>query len=774
MPPSITRSTSIQTPSSAATTSTATAAIMHRTQQQQQEDDEDEYINLWETCTSTVPDPAATDPPSDQGPGEKRGNTEDMDEEVEEEVPASPLDALIAERSRIQTTLSNIQSLIRLTKVNIESLNERFASIKHPPSEYLIEYEDLTTRLNDFQMQENALVDELDDVMLKIRELRDKMRKEKETLTYSASMILTRPSSTASGNMMTGTSSSTGTSPLGLIKAWLPNSQRTVVSARAGSTLAQVLRKALKMRKLRTECTLIYRKAASDAKKELVDWSSDSAAFAGQELVVDLIVDPSIMSYFSTSISHNFMRKTFFSLTFCDVCSRILFQGFRCDVCAFKFHQKCAPHVPNLCQPISSGIPGSGSGVGTAGVPGSQAGSATQAQISRMAAANAATAAAAYASDNPAADASDVSVRGRQFRTGSREDELEVNDNFYSHLLAMNAPRTGTSSSAAAASSRKRKKEKKKKRKNMFRSGNRQDSPTQRELAETAAALTDVASGQEDGGTGEGGSRERSTSAPNVHLIHPKNAAATDANKKNSTAGGVFRNRAPAPHQPQPLSSSAAASPTVRVGREVSSAANTSKTGQFFFSSSSKTSNGNSAVDPGIGVSSGKSGDVSTTSNVRPRARSADESTVHRVHPMTEEEANTVRSRIATSQAANAAASASTAGTSSTTTTVCRKQTTSGIEDWEIPESEIDFGKRIGSGSFGTVFKGMWHGPVALKKLNVFKDQKPTQSQLQAFKNEVAVLRYVLLILVMIVYLHSMSLLAGKHDTGTSCCSWDA
>jgi B-Raf proto-oncogene serine/threonine-protein kinase len=47
-------------------------------------------------------------------------------------------------------------------------------------------------------------------------------------------------------------------------------------------------------------------------------------------------------------------------------------------------------------------------------------------------------------------------------------------------------------------------------------------------------------------------------------------------------------------------------------------------------------------------------------------------------------------------------------------------------------------GHRIGSGSFGTVFKGIWHGPVAVKTLNV-KD--PTPTQLQAFKNEVAVLR---------------------------------
>ena len=61
-------------------------------------------------------------------------------------------------------------------------------------------------------------------------------------------------------------------------------------------------------------------------------------------------------------------------------------------------------------------------------------------------------------------------------------------------------------------------------------------------------------------------------------------------------------------------------------------------------------------------------------------------------------------------------------------------------EDWEIPNDEIITGPRIGSGSFGTVYRGRWHGPVAVKTLKV---TDPTPVQLQAFKNEVAVLRCV-------------------------------
>ena len=59
-------------------------------------------------------------------------------------------------------------------------------------------------------------------------------------------------------------------------------------------------------------------------------------------------------------------------------------------------------------------------------------------------------------------------------------------------------------------------------------------------------------------------------------------------------------------------------------------------------------------------------------------------------------------------------------------------------EEWEIPECDIIVGPRIGSGSFGTVYRGQWHGPVAIKRLNV---KEPTPAQLLAFKNEVAVLR---------------------------------
>ena len=38
-------------------------------------------------------------------------------------------------------------------------------------------------------------------------------------------------------------------------------------------------------------------------------------------------------------------------------------------------------------------------------------------------------------------------------------------------------------------------------------------------------------------------------------------------------------------------------------------------------------------------------------------------------------------------------------------------------DDWEIPANDITLGPRIGSGSFGTVYSGQWHGKFHLNPL---------------------------------------------------------
>lgn len=55
-----------------------------------------------------------------------------------------------------------------------------------------------------------------------------------------------------------------------------------------------------------------------------------------------------------------------------------------------------------------------------------------------------------------------------------------------------------------------------------------------------------------------------------------------------------------------------------------------------------------------------------------------------------------------------------------------------------IAINEVEMGSRVGSGSFGTVFKAYYYGPVAVKFLNV---GDPNEQQLKAFENEVEMLR---------------------------------
>lgn len=58
------------------------------------------------------------------------------------------------------------------------------------------------------------------------------------------------------------------------------------------------------------------------------------------------------------------------------------------------------------------------------------------------------------------------------------------------------------------------------------------------------------------------------------------------------------------------------------------------------------------------------------------------------------------------------------------------------MREWDIPYDELKIGEPIGTGRFGTVYRGNWHGDVAIKVLNMdyYLDDDKT---LEAFKLEV-------------------------------------
>ncbi|KAI4892290.1 hypothetical protein NFI96_026407, partial [Prochilodus magdalenae] len=127
------------------------------------------------------------------------------------------------------------------------------------------------------------------------------------------------------------------------IRVYLPNQQRTVVNVRPGMTLHSCLIKALKVRGLQPECCAVYKlHAGHRSKKSRMDWNTDSTSLIGEELLVEVLDHVPLTT-------HNFVRKTFLKLAFCDICQKFLLNGFRCQTCGYKFHEHCSTKVPTMC-----------------------------------------------------------------------------------------------------------------------------------------------------------------------------------------------------------------------------------------------------------------------------------------------------------------------------------------------------------------------------------------------------------------------------------------
>uniref|UniRef100_G3N460 RAF proto-oncogene serine/threonine-protein kinase n=1 Tax=Gasterosteus aculeatus aculeatus TaxID=481459 RepID=G3N460_GASAC len=137
------------------------------------------------------------------------------------------------------------------------------------------------------------------------------------------------------------------------IRVYLPNQQRTVVNAmlvsghpvnvRPGMTLYSCLIKALKVRGLQPQCCAVFRlHPGQRSKKSRMDWNTDSASLIGEELLVEVLDHVPLTT-------HNFVRKTYLKLAFCDICQKFLLNGFRCQTCGYKFHEHCSTKVPTMC-----------------------------------------------------------------------------------------------------------------------------------------------------------------------------------------------------------------------------------------------------------------------------------------------------------------------------------------------------------------------------------------------------------------------------------------
>lgn len=441
--------------------------------------------------------------------------------------------------------------MIHVTRQNIDALNERFADFQDPPSIYLTEYQELTSKLHELEAKERKL----NDFLTSCAEISSSSQTN-DTCTTSESQ--SSVSSSATPRHQSQQRGSPRTPLKSLLRAHLPNQQRTSVQVREGLSLRDALAKAMKLRNLTTEMCVVYIVAKNDAKYP-IPWDTGISGLECDEISVEILDKFPI----ATSISHNFVRKTFFSLAFCECCHKLLFQGFYCRTCNYRFHQRCANGVPALCH------------------------------------------------------------------------QVRMQDAYYQALLAHNP--------------------------------------------ETSAGILQLPSGYRPARNPSSrhprtlGQQDRSSSAPNVcfNMVKP------------GGVGGV------GPGEPVvSLDEYARSQSLSRAG-----GAGAAGVVQGLPQQSSPVSPGSS---PTKHSQSTQASPTNTLRPKRPRARSADESSKNLLAPR------------------------------------------ESIEDWEIPADEILVGPRIGSGSFGTVYKAHWHGPVAVKTLNV---KIPTSAQLQAFKNEVAVLR---------------------------------
>ncbi|KAM9829704.1 raf-1 proto-oncogene, serine/threonine kinase a isoform X2 [Syngnathus typhle] len=127
------------------------------------------------------------------------------------------------------------------------------------------------------------------------------------------------------------------------IRVYLPNQQRTVVNVRPGMTLQSCLIKALKVRGLQPQCCAVFRLHPGQRSKKLrMDWNTDSTSLIGEELLVEVLDHVPLTT-------HNFVRKTYLKLAYCDICQKFLLNAFRCQTCGYKFHEHCSTKVPTMC-----------------------------------------------------------------------------------------------------------------------------------------------------------------------------------------------------------------------------------------------------------------------------------------------------------------------------------------------------------------------------------------------------------------------------------------
>uniref|UniRef100_A0A8C0JDU6 non-specific serine/threonine protein kinase n=1 Tax=Chelonoidis abingdonii TaxID=106734 RepID=A0A8C0JDU6_CHEAB len=499
----------------------------------------------------------------------------------------------------------NIKQMIKLTQEHIEALLDKFGGEHNPPSIYLEAYEEYTSKLDALQQREQQLLESMGNGT----DFSVSSSASADTVTSSSSSSLSvAPSSLSVYQNPTDMSRNNPKSPQKpIVRVFLPNKQRTVVPARCGVTVRDSLKKALMMRGLIPECCAVYR-IQDGYEKKPIGWDTDISWLTGEELHVEVLENVPLTT-------HNFVRKTFFTLAFCDFCRKLLFQGFRCQTCGYKFHQRCSTEVPLMC------------------------------------------------------------VNYDQL------DLLFVSKFFEHHPISQEESSLGETTQASGS----------------YSSVPPSDSIGPPILPSPSPSksipIPQPFRPADEDHRNQFGQRDRSSSAPNVHIntIEPVNIDDLIRDQ------GLRGEGAPLNQLMRCLRKYQSRTPSPLLHSVPSEIVFDFEPGPVFRGSTT----GLSATPPASLPGSLTSVKALQKSPGPQRERKSSSSS---------EDRNRMK-------------------------TLGRRDSS---DDWEIPDGQITVGQRIGSGSFGTVYKGKWHGDVAVKMLNV---TAPTPQQLQAFKNEVGVLR---------------------------------
>uniref|UniRef100_A0A5S6R0I2 Raf homolog serine/threonine-protein kinase n=1 Tax=Trichuris muris TaxID=70415 RepID=A0A5S6R0I2_TRIMR len=282
--------------------------------------------------------------------------------------------------SEVNEKILEIRSFIKSTQECIRELNDRFAGDRNPKSIFLDEYQQLTEHLHQLQQTEQRLLslagDSTDasepsnygsEAFEELPALENSNSAFKYDSVFSGASSHQHQHSHVGSltpvqspsiylSARTPSSSSGRTSPScsprrpRLLKVHLPFDQHSTVEVKSGVTLREKIGQILSKRNMTytvspSVCTVTKGPSVDD---EIVSWTTDVGTLEDCEELWVHITIPLFMS-----IRHRFMRKSFFTLTYCDICMKpIWLQGYRCDWCNVKFHQKCWSKVPTFCEQI--------------------------------------------------------------------------------------------------------------------------------------------------------------------------------------------------------------------------------------------------------------------------------------------------------------------------------------------------------------------------------------------------------------------------------------